>query len=144
MQMLLVEDGLDLADLAAHVPFGDPAKNWEENIKVKHLPIEQRKWLTINRCLNYWEALAIAIKNETVDDQTVKDFVGPVLAGTVVKLYPFISAVRNNNVVGSDDTWRPLQDLAEKWGATFPPPQPQGTPQEEDAHSAKNAPPSSA
>lgn len=82
-----------------------------------NLPVAQRQWMLVKSCLNYFEALAIAINKGAIDADTVKEFSGPHLVWCVEKVFPFIIKVRQITGVGEDSTWKPIENLAVQWGA---------------------------
>lgn len=123
---LLVEGGLDVEKVAGNPPTGfipscSKATDWRESLYTKNLPIPQQQFFMINECLNWYEAVAIAIKKHIADEGTVKRFLAPRYIGFADMLSPFIERRRKDE--GDPRLWVEFTDLAVKWGwAPAPPP----------------------
>lgn len=116
---LLVKGGLDVEDVAGHVPTGiapSPSQptDWRESLHTKNLPIPQQQFFLINECLNWYETVAIAIYKHIVDEKTVKRFLAPRYIGFADMLSPFIDRRRKDE----DDPglWIEFTNLARRWG----------------------------
>ena len=114
---LLLQKGIPAEQLADHTPVGRDRQGWKAAISIDNLPAEQQQYVIAVRCLNYFEAIAIAIQRGAIDEKTVREFLGPNLVYYVEKLYPFITALRVQKEVGDEDTYRFLVRLARRWGA---------------------------
>lgn len=117
---VLIQKGVDLEELATHVPSGSPENTWDQDREADNLPEKQRQWITVNLCLNYYETIAVAIDQGAIDETTVFEFLGPRMVYFAVELHPFIKAVRENPNIGDPTSWISLERLAKEWGAEFP------------------------
>ena len=117
----LVENGVNFGQLATNVPKGTSGQSWDDAQSPEKLSVEQRQWMAVRNCLNYFEALAIAIDKGAIDADTVREFLGAKLVWYVEKTHPFIAKVRKTPGMGEDSTWRPLENLAVQWDAEIPP-----------------------
>ena len=122
---LLVEGGLDVEAVAGYVPTGftptpSAPTDWRESLRTKNLPIPQQQFFLINECLNWYEAVAIAINKHIVDEDTVKRILAPRYVGFAEKLSPYINRRREDE--GDPGLWVEFTDLAVKWGWVPSPP----------------------
>lgn len=106
--------------LADKVPTGLKDRTWNENRRVWNLPVEQKQWLTVFTCLNYYEAIAVSIEQKAIDKKTVEKFMRGKFVNYFQILYPFILAIRNKQGIGTKSTWKSLERRAKKWGAKTP------------------------
>lgn len=113
---IMIRKDTNFETLVEHEPVGRPDKDWAFDRHMWNLPIEQKQWLTVSRCLNFYEIIAIAIEEHAVDEKIMGEFLRPRLKDHIEMLYPFIKAIRNK-ASGDPTTWTKVERLARKWGA---------------------------
>lgn len=119
---LLLFQKVDVAKLVDHVPVGKTGATWEQALPETCLTLEQKQHLYISRLLSFYEAVAVAINGKIVAEHIIKRFLIGRFCWHIENLYPFISASRNNEDIGGEDTWIELEWLARRWGAKLPEP----------------------
>lgn len=113
---MMFRKDVDFGALAGCLPVGLNHRAWDDDRKRWNLPLEQRQWLNICSCFNYYEIIAIAIEEDAIDEQIVEGFLRPRFVEYVTELYPFIVATRTTSA-GESTTWIAVENLARKWGA---------------------------
>ena len=115
---IIFQKDTDFKALATHLPVGVAHQVWNHDRDRSNLPTNQRKWLTVSNCLNYYEVIAISIKAHAIDETIVKNFLRPRLVDYIESLYPFIISVRKSRA-GDLTTWLAVENLAKSWGANL-------------------------
>ena len=117
---LIITEKEDLRELARSLPVGNPRLTWEKRILTENLPTNQKKYACITNCLTYYEAIAIAIHEGSVDERSIKAKIGPKLCFYVRSLYQFIEELRDMSRAADATVYAEVEKLARRWGADLP------------------------